>query len=299
MLTSDNILYEDKHYIIINNTQNNTFYYIDYDRRDASINMEFQHLHRFYEIMILLTPSASHLIEGVPYTIHAGDIVLLAPSIMHKSIYYKGEPSRRIIIDFMFPINAPASQKAYEAILKPFRQAVPIFRFDYENQQLLVDILNSIYRFSKTHQYYENDADEFYLHNKFQEFLYLLYEMQDQNTYVNDQSYNSIEQRVYEITSYIHGHYQNPVSLNSLSEMFYISPSHLSREFKRVTHFNLTNYIQMTRIKNAQYRLSATDNKITDIASDCGFTSFSQFNRIFNKVTGKSPREYRNATHHN
>ena len=81
--------------------------------------------------------------------------------------------------------------------------------------------------------------------------------------------------------------------------MFYISPSYLSREFKRVTHFNLTNYIQMTRIKNAQYRLSATDNKITDIASDCGFTSFSQFNRIFNKVTGKSPREYRNATHHN
>ena len=213
MLTSDNILYEDKHYIIINNTQNNTFYYIDYDRRDASINMEFQHLHRFYEIMILLAPSASHLIEGVPYTIHAGDIVLLAPSIMHKSIYYKGEPSRRIIIDFMFPLNAPASQKAYEAILKPFQQTVPIFRFDYEHQQLLVDILNSIYRFSQTHQYYENDADEFYIHNRFQEFLYLLYEMQDLNTYVNDQSYNSIEQRVYEITSYIHDPKEYPVGM--------------------------------------------------------------------------------------
>ena len=298
MLTSDNILYEDKHYIIINNTQNNTFYYIDYDKRDASINMEFQHLHRFYEIMILLSPSASHLIEGVPYTIHSGDMVLLAPSILHKSIYYKGEPSRRIIIDFMFPLNMPASQKAYETILQPFHAQLPIYRFDYEHQQKLVEILNSIYRFSDSHQYYGNEADEFYIHARFQEFLYLLYEMQDCNTYVNDQTYNSIEQRIYEITAYIHSHYEDPVSLNSLSDMFYISPSYLSREFKRVTHFNLTSYIQMTRIRNAQYRLSATDSKITEIASDCGFTSFSQFNRIFNRVTGKSPREYRNASHH-
>lgn len=295
MLINDSIFYEDNHYIIINNIPNNIFYYIDYDKRDASINMEFQHLHPYYEIMILLSPNATHLIEGVPYNIHLGDIVLLNPSVMHKTVYYKGEPSKRIIIDFMYPFDKPESANAYKEILEPFNKPLPIYRFPLEDRQKLMDILNTLFVFSKEHQYYGNPVDEFYIHNKFQEFLYLLYELKDKNIYADENSYNSIEQKMYEISSYIHAHYNEDISLNSLSESFFISPSYLSREFKQVTGFNLSNYIQLTRIKNAQYKLTATSEKISAIATDCGFTSFSQFNRIFNKIVGSSPREYRKS----
>ena len=83
------------------------------------------------------------------------------------------------------------------------------------------------------------------------------------------------------------------ISLESLSENFFISSSYLSMEFKQVTGFNLSNYIQLTRIKNAQYRLVSSNDKISIIAQECGFSSFSQFNRVFNKIAGTSPREYR------
>ena len=293
MLINDSVYYEDNHYIIINNIPNNIFYYIDYDKRDASINMEFQHLHPYYEMLILLAPNATHLIEGVPYNIHMGDIVLLAPSVMHKSVYYKGEPSKRIIIDFMYELNSPENAEAYKEILSPFNNEVPIFRFDLEDRQKLIDILNSLFIFSKEHQYYGNPADEFYIHTKFQEFLYTLYDLKDKNIYTNDQSYNSIEQKMYEVSSYIHTHFNEDISLNSLSDQFFVSPSYLSRVFKQVTGFNLSNYIQLTRIKNAQYRLVSSNEKISVISEECGFASFSQFNRIFNKVTGTSPRQYR------
>jgi YesN/AraC family two-component response regulator len=255
--------------------------------------MEFQHLHPYYEMLILLAPNATHLIEGVPYNIHMGDIVLLAPSVMHKSVYYKGEPSKRIIIDFMYEFDAPETAEAYREILSPFNNEVPIFRFDLEDRQKLIDILNSLFIFSKEHQYYGNPADEFYIHTKFQEFLYTLYDLKDKNRYTNDQSYNSIEQKMYEVSSYIHTHFNEDISLNSLSDQFFVSPSYLSRVFKQVTGFNLSNYIQLTRIKNAQYRLVSSNDKISVISEECGFASFSQFNRIFNKVTGTSPRQYR------
>ena len=293
MLINDSVYYEDNHYIIINNIDNDIFYYIDYDKRDYSINMEFQHLHPYYEIMLLLAPNASHLIEGTPYNIHMGDMVLLAPSVMHKSVYYKGEPSKRVIIDFMYPMDKPESAAAYKEILKPFEMEVPILRLEHEDRQRLIDILNDLFVFSKSHNYYENPADEFYIHNKFQEFLFVLYELSEKNIYTNDQAYNSIEQKMYEISSFIHANYKDDISLTSLSEQFFISPSYLSREFKQVTGFNVSNYIQLTRIKNAQYRLVSTNDKISAIASDCGFASFSQFNRIFNKISGQSPREYR------
>jgi AraC-like DNA-binding protein len=293
MLINDSVYYEDNHYIIINNIPNNIFYYIDYDKRDASINMEFQHLHPYYEMLILLAPNATHLIEGVPYNIHMGDIVLLAPSVMHKSVYYKGEPSKRIIIDFMYELNSPETADAYAEILTPFKSEIPIYRFDLEDRQKLIDILNSLFIFSKEHQYYGNPADEFYIHTKFQEFLYTLYSLKDKNIYTNDQSYNSIEQKMYEVSSYIHAHYNEDISLNTLSDQFFVSPSYLSRVFKQVTGFNLSNYIQLTRIKNAQYRLVSSNDKISVISEECGFASFSQFNRIFNKVAGTSPRQYR------
>ena len=293
MLINDSIYYEDNHYIIINNIPNNIYYYIDYDKRDASVNMEFQHLHPYYEILFLLAPNASHLIEGVPYNIRSGDFVLLAPSVMHKSVYYKGEPSKRVIIDFMYPLDSPETAEAYQEILSPFNNDVPIFRFDFEDQKRLTDILNSLFLFSKEHRYYGNPADEFYIHTKFQEFLYTLYELRDKNQYTNEQTYNSIEQKMYEVSSYIHAHYNEDISLESLSENFFISSSYLSREFKQVTGFNLSNYIQLTRIKNAQYRLVSSNDKISIIAQECGFSSFSQFNRVFNKIAGTSPREYR------
>ena len=295
MLINDNIYYEDNHYIIINNIPNNIYYYIDYDKRDASVNMEFQHLHPYYEIFFFLSPNASHLIEGVPYNIRMGDFVLLAPSVMHKSIYYKGEPSKRVIIDFMYPLDNPDTADAYKEILKPFHTDTPIYRFDFEDQKRLTDILNNLFLFSRDHKYYGNPADEFYIHTKFQEFLYTLYEIHERNQYKNEQSYNSIEQKMYEVSSYIHAHYDEDISLDSLSEQFFISSSYLSREFKQVTGFNLSNYIQLTRIKNAQYRLVSSNDKISQIAQECGFSSFSQFNRVFNKISGISPREYRQS----
>lgn len=51
----------------------------------------------------------------------------------------------------------------------------------------------------------------------------------------------------------------------------------------------------MTRIRNAQQLLLNSSEKITDIAAQCGFSSFSQFNRIFNKQSGMSPSAYRRS----
>ena len=50
---------------------------------------------------------------------------------------------------------------------------------------------------------------------------------------------------------------------------------------------------QMTRVRNAQQLLLYTDMKIADITAHCGFTSFSQFNRVFNKFCHTSPSQFR------
>lgn len=75
----DTLLYKKKHNITINDIQQSLYYYFDYDERSFDINMPFQHFHSFYEIMILISPQACHLVEGIPYSIRTGGLSSSAP----------------------------------------------------------------------------------------------------------------------------------------------------------------------------------------------------------------------------
>lgn len=295
MLIDHVTLYEKKHLIEVKNIEQNAFYAFDYDERSYKINMDFQHFHPFFEMMILLAPEADHLVEGRSYHLQTHDLVLLAPSILHKSIYMKGDPSKRIIITFMLPQGLQGFSDVYQELLKPFYQKDPVYRFSTAHNELLFGKLNEIFTFSRSENFKQTHLNNFVIHTKFMDFIYALYTLQEHNIYENKITDDSITQKIMEISSYINTHYTEDFSLTSLSKQFFISPCYLSHRFKSITHFNITAYIQMTRIKNAEYKLITTNDKVSAISADCGFTSFSQFNRIFKKFTKMSPTEFRKS----
>lgn len=287
----DTLFYEKNHAIIFNDIANSLYYYFDYDDRSYEINMDFQHFHSFFEIHILLSPKAVHLIEGVPYELLPYDLVLLKPSILHKTEYPQGEPSKRLIINFLYPEDYFNHKEAFETILEPFYDPKPVFRFEKEQRQVLFQQLNEIFLLSQKEL--PESLKKLMIHQKFIEFLYHLKDNWSHNIYTSEKAVNESDQKIYSITSYIHNHYNEDISLESLSKRFFISSFYLSHQFKKVTGHTLTHYIQMTRIRNTQYLLINTSIKVTEIAQQCGFTSFSQFNRVFRKFCGLSPSEYR------
>ena len=296
MIIQNLALYQDKYYIHVNEENDTLFYFFDYDARNANINMTFQHFHTFFEIYILLSSSAVHFVEGIPYELQPFDIVGISPNKLHKTQYPEGKPCKRLIIQFCIPNQIPGLSNEYEQLLNLFNRQVPIFRFDSEIQKRLFKKLNDIYYLAPNNDPLRN----LIIHQKFIDFMSLLFLNQENNIYTNETSMSEMDRKIYSVAGYIHANYPSMLSLDMLAEEFSISPSYLSHKFKEITGFSVTDYIQMTRIRNVQALLINTQLPITEVAEPCGFNCFSQFNRVFRKHIGMSPSRYRklNATTH-
>lgn len=91
----------------------------------------------------------------------------------------------------------------------------------------------------------------------------------------------------------IHREYPGELNAAILSRETGVSEPTIYRMFQKDLGVSLNSYIQMVRMQAVQEKLEQTDEDITEIAFSCGFTSLSNFYRVFRESQGQSPREYR------
>jgi len=87
----------------------------------------------------------------------------------------------------------------------------------------------------------------------------------------------------------------DPLSLRGVARAAGLSAGHLSEKFKNVTGSKFVDYVARIRFEKACECLAKEQKRVSEIAFEVGFQSLSQFNRIFKKLSGKSPTEYRQA----
>lgn len=96
------------------------------------------------------------------------------------------------------------------------------------------------------------------------------------------------------IMEYINEHYSdNMLSVKHISQIFGLHENHVSRLFRDAYGENLSAVIERRRMEKACELIKNTDMKIAEIAEAVGYTSDISFRRVFKRVTGMSPGEYR------
>lgn len=99
--------------------------------------------------------------------------------------------------------------------------------------------------------------------------------------------------RIKTVKQYINDHYNEDLSLETLSSLIKMSPSAFSRFFKQRTSKTLISYISDIRLGVAARYLVDTTQNISEICYSCGFNNLSNFNRAFKAKRGMSPKEFR------
>ncbi|WP_276355858.1 response regulator [Cohnella caldifontis] len=103
------------------------------------------------------------------------------------------------------------------------------------------------------------------------------------------------ENRVIEtVKAYIQRHYAEELELSRLAETVYLTPSYLSKLFKTETGETITDYLISVRIEHAKALLRGRNGlKTYEVGERIGYADPAYFNKIFKKVAGCTPKEFR------
>lgn len=99
--------------------------------------------------------------------------------------------------------------------------------------------------------------------------------------------------RMDQIFQYLVTNYKNHISLNEISEVANLTPQAFCRYFKKHTDKTFVSFLNELRVNEAcKMIVSGKFDSFSEVSYQTGFDNVTNFNRVFKKTIGKSPREY-------
>ena len=234
------------------------------------------------EILLVFDGKSKYVVGDHLYSVREGDLIINNCDMLHEDIleegdsvsYYcisinslslKGLPENHLIADDLCPV-IPAGPEC----------------------KLLCRLFRSVFELLSG----ENpDAEEICHHLMMSIVLLVLKRIRTSAVPLTKSG--DISAMVREVKQYLNDNYMNDLSLQLISEKFFISPYHLSHFFKEKTGYSPMNFVNRRRIGEAQTLLIRTKASVTEIAGQVGFSNLNNFNIQFQKQVGMSPRQYR------
>lgn len=245
------------------------------------------HLHKCYEFIKVYRGELRYTVEGIDYSLSEGDFVMTKPSELHSFSFPKdcvyersflhiypgmlaAHPELKRVLDMReagyfncIPAEL-AAKHGIDAVFSGLYRwcAEPVPETDYMVMTYIMQLITIIGRILReekapAHAFAENKKAEM-------------------------------------VMSFINKNFTETVALNDISRAVYLSPSYISRMFKRETGMTIKEYLTMRRITHAKNAIMQ-GGKVTAVFRDCGFSDYSTFYRAFMKYVGMSPEEFRRS----
>lgn len=265
-------------------------------KRDFGLKDVALHHHDFYEIYYLISGDVTYTIDSRICRVMPGDILIIAPKELHQ-VYIRSESSayERYVLwvtpEMLQCLSSDRSDLLQS--LDPERpSAVRQLRLQQADQKQILALLELLLE--------EAHKDSFGADLQGRSLLaQLLVQINRLAAQEGDyyEAFSSASLFISQIIDYINHHYNEDLSLDRLSEQFFVSKYHLSHEFNRQVGTGIYRYIQKKRLQVAR-QLLAQGKKPNQISAECGFGDYAGFYRAFKTEYGHSPRHFAPPAQH-
>lgn len=265
-----------------------------FSREESFFQSPF-HSHPEFELVYILESYGKRIIGNSVESFQAGDMVFLGDDIPHvwlnDEIFYEENNSlkaKAIVIYFSRDLFGNSFYELPEA---------------KEVKRFLSQGMKGVAITGKTNEEIAKRMKKLLKKKGFEvimgliEILFLLSKSKDLN-FINDDSYVSVSDdnksdRLADVFQYVKANYKKEISLDEISKIANMTPTSFCRMFKSKTKKPFVEYLNEIRVSNACKYLIETDLGISEIAYECGYKTASNFNKLFKKLIGTTPKEYR------
>ena len=247
------------------------------------MNVEY-HYHEFCKILILLSGTGSYFVEGKRYALKEGDVVLVGNQCVHRPEFEAGIPYERAII-YISPEFLERQSTQDGDLRECFSgRKGHVFRPNEEQKKMLFKEVTSLEETLVDERYGRSILSNSIL-------LRILVEIGRGFQYEKESIARPLlptSGRILEIIRYLDGHLTEDISVDELSEKFYLSRFHLMRRFKEETGTTIHSYISERRLLMARDMIRKGVST-TEACYSCGFQSYATFARAYGKFFGTTP----------
>ncbi|WP_291570194.1 AraC family transcriptional regulator [Clostridium sp. UBA4548] len=261
-----------------------------FNLKDQKKNEFETHYHDFNKIIVFISGQVTYIIEGKSYTLKPWDILLVGKNDLHLPIISSTTPYERIIL-WLNPLFLEEHNKDNCNLLNCFQLATEkrlnLIRLNRMNITSLKQNLSDLEGAMQ-----DKAFGSYILKNAL--FLQLMVKINrlfletNFSERIEDIKYDP---RIEDILSFINLNLHEDLSIDIISEKFYLNKYYLMHLFKQETGYTLHSYIQKKRVIRAA-ELLKSGLQAGEVCSLCGFGDYSTFVRTFKKEFNLSPKQY-------
>ncbi|MBQ8185206.1 MAG: helix-turn-helix transcriptional regulator [Lachnospiraceae bacterium] len=233
------------------------------------------HIHLHLELIYLKEGSSMATLDNKEFLIKPGSLFLSFPNQIH--FYHDRTPLYGVIVIF--------SPDMFRELKELFHNQTPTSPI-LEAPQLPSDIFERMVLIRE--KYRSEDSFDNIVANG--SLLALLGEILPQMTLIPN---TSDQDSIRNILQYCQKNYTESLSLDELSKKLHLNKYYISHMFKERLNISFTDFVNGLRVEHA-CNLLKQGHTITEVAFSSGFASIRNFNRVFLKNMGMTPREYLN-----
>lgn len=240
------------------------------------------HCHDFYEIEVFFDGNGTEILNGRSYPVKRGRVTLLSPMDFHELI----PQDRMSFYNFMFRGSMLSPELLHSVLEQSINRVLTVKEEELQEMISLCKLLD--YEHGKQ----EPDRQAFLKH--IMECFFIL--LQRRLRQIPEQKSKAIVDTIQNGVLFLHQHYRENPSLSRTASAINLHPNYFSQRFREVTGQTYTAYLTNLKVTHAKKLLLSSKLSVTEICFASGFTSLSNFMKIFKSHTGMSPRQFVEAS---
>jgi YesN/AraC family two-component response regulator len=248
------------------------------------------HFHSSYEIYLAHSGPISCVVNDKIYKLKPNDMMIYAPSDIHMTT--RPQELKYVSTVFTFYPDKVCKLSDNIDLLMPFNATANDFSHKRSLTQAqagrYISMLKKMERLLRS----ENGTDDLRQQLLLAEILLFLYDLYSENFGKEESKRNDSDELVFSILKYINENISENLSLDHISDEFFISKNIINKHFKQKIGYTLGKYITNYRMYYARQMLEAGDS-VNNIAWKVGYHNTSNFIRVFKKVVGITPGAYK------